>query len=243
MKSIESFSPGPAPDTVRKSDGSVVPVPAGWMLLPPGDPGVTRRVKEAGDHWVICEKAGRRTLSKGVWASAQTIERIRAELEIERATPGYAKRKDADARRRKKTQENYTEDFHAAVLAFLCFHPDYREMGQRLARAVTDHATPIGSGTVARTRRIPIEHRAEAAVIAWMRHQTTGYDNMPIARIKGKRREVRRMLAKRSHELLDKYRRGNKADIACPLKAAIDRPPARDKEKHAPDVFPGPWSK
>ena len=69
--------------------------------------------------------------------------------------------------------------------------------------AVADHATPVGSGTVARTKRIPVERRAEAAVIAWMRHQTTAYDSMPIPRVKGKRREVRRLLAQRSKELLD----------------------------------------
>jgi hypothetical protein len=71
-----------------------------------------------------------------------------------------------------------------------------------------DHATPVGSGTVARTKRIPIEQRAEAAVSAWLRHQTTGYDGMVIPRVKGKRREVRRILAARSKELLDGYRRG-----------------------------------
>ena len=32
-----------------------------------------------------------------------------------------------------------------------------------MARAVTQHATPIGSSTVARTKRIPVEQRAEAA--------------------------------------------------------------------------------
>ena len=36
----------------------------------------------------------------------------------------------------------------------------------------------LGSGTVARTERIPIHEWAEAAVIAWMRHQTTGYEQM-----------------------------------------------------------------
>ena len=82
------------------------------------------------------------------------------------------------------------------------FHANHAELADRLARAVTEHATPVGSGTVARTKRIPVEQRAEAAVIAWMRHQTTGYDGMAIPRVKGKRREVRRMLARRSHELL-----------------------------------------
>ncbi len=87
-------------------------------------------------------------------------------------------------------------------MAFLAFHPNYADLAGRLARAVTDHATPVGSGTVARTKRLPVEQRAEAAVIAWMRHQTTGYDGMVIPRVKGRRREVRRLLAQRSKQLL-----------------------------------------
>ena len=94
-----------------------------------------------------------------------------------------------------KPKPNTFEDFHAAVLKFLAFHPKHADLAVRLARAVADHATPVGSGTVARTKRIPVEQRAEAAVIAWLRHQTTAYDSMKIPRIKGKRREVRRMLA------------------------------------------------
>jgi hypothetical protein len=43
-----------------------------------------------------------------------------------------------------------------------------------------------------------------------MRHQTTGYDGMVIPRVKGKRREVRRLLAARSKELLARYRRGER---------------------------------
>jgi hypothetical protein len=62
---------------------------------------------------------------------------------------------------------------------------DDESLDRVLAQAVTDHATPVGSGTVARTKRIPVEQRAEAAVIAWMRHQTTGYDGMVIPRVKG----------------------------------------------------------
>src|SRR5204863_4676307 len=103
------------------------------------------------------------------------------------------------------------------VIAFLAFHEKYADLADRMARAITDHATPVGSGTVARTKRIPLEQRAEAAVIAWMRHQTTGYDGMVIPRIKGKRRAVRRMLAQRSKELLARYRRGESVTEGCPL--------------------------
>lgn len=216
-----TFIPGPTPNTVRSTDGQVLMTPDGWALLPPGDAARTRRVKSAGDHWVVQEKKGRKVFSRGVWASAATIAKIRAELEAERSTESYAKRKKADARRRVKAQAEYVEDFYGAVLTFLAFHPAHSNLAQRLARAVADHATPIGTGTVARTKRIPIEQRAEAAVIAWMRHQTTAYDSMKIARIKGKRREVRRMLAQRSQELLSRYRKDEPLEEECPLKKAL----------------------
>jgi hypothetical protein len=107
------------------------------------------------------------------------------------------------------------------VAAFLAFHPAYADFAGKLARAVADHATPVGSGTVARTKRIPVEHRAAAAVIAWMRHQTTAYDLMKVPRVKGKRREIRLLLAQRSHELLERYRRAESAGEDCPLRKAL----------------------
>lgn len=216
-----TFLPGPTPNTVRTTDGKVLAVPQGWILLLPGDAALTRRVKAAGDHWVVTEKKGRKVFSRGVWAAAATIDRIRAELEAERSTEGYSKRKEADARRRDKAQAEYVEDFHGAVVAFLAFHPAHDDLADRLARAVADHATPVGSGTVARTTRIPVEQRAEAAVIAWMRHQTTAYESMKIARVRGKRREVRRMLAQRSKDLLSRYRDGEAALNECPLRKAL----------------------
>ena len=219
--SDNDFTPGPKPNTVRAADGKILTVPGGWELLPPGDAAMTRRVKAAGDHWIVQEKKGRKIFSRGVWAAVATIERIRDDLESERATEGFAKKKEADAQRRDKAQAEYVEDFHGAVVTFLAFHGNYADLAQRMARAVTDHATPVGSGTVARTKRIPVEQRAEAAVIAWMRHQTTGYDGMVIPRIKGKRREVRRMLARRSHDLLERYRRGDAIPEACPLMKAL----------------------
>jgi hypothetical protein len=195
--------------------------PEGWGLLPPGDAALTRRVKAAGDHWVVAEKKGRKVFSRGVWAPVATIERIRAELDAERSTESFAKKKEADARRREQAQAEYVEEFLGAVVKFLGFHANYADLAERLARAVTDHATPVGSGTVARTKRIPVGQRAEAAVIAWMRHKTTGYDDMVIPRVKGKRREVRRMLARRSQELLDGYRRGEPVPEGCPLQKAL----------------------
>jgi len=218
---IQTVAPGPTPRSVRTTAGTVLTVPADWSLLPPGDAGLTRRVKAAGDHWVVQEKVGRRMFSRGVWAPVATITRIEKELESERSTEAYAKKQESAARRREKVQEEYVEDFQGAVVEFLRFHDSHAVLSRRLAGLVAAHATPVGSGTVARTKRIPIERRAEAAVIAWMRHQTTAYDSMPIPRVKGKRREVRRLLAGRSRTVLEAYRQGRTIPASCPLKQAL----------------------
>ena len=216
-----TFTPGPSPNTVRDADGKILTVPEGWTLIPPGDAALTRRIKAAGEHWIVAEKKGRKVFSRGIWTSATSVERIRAELEAERSTESFAKKKEAGAQRREKAQTAYVEDFQGAVVAYLAFSTMYTNLAEQLAHAVTTHATPVGSGTVARTKRIPVEQRAEAAVIAWMRHQTTGYDTLVIPRVKGKRREVRRTLAQRSKELLQRYRRGDTIEQGCPLMNAL----------------------
>ena len=219
-------SPGPGKRTVKTSEGKVLQIPAKWKLLPPGDAGVTRRVKSRGPSWTVKQKKGRRTYSLGVWAPAKRIESVKAEIKAQRATPAYAKRMASAARRRDKKQAQYVEDFRSSVLKFLNFADCHSELAERLATAVAAHATPVGSGTVARTQRIPIEQRAESAVIAWMRHQTTAYDNMAIPRVKGKRREVRRMLAEASRKRLKRFRNGAKIDHqTCPLCLALTGSP------------------
>lgn len=216
-----TYLPGPTPDTVRTPEGRTLHPPNGWVLLPPGDAALTRRVKAKGEFWAVAEKRGRKVFSQGLWAPQSTIDTIRTELEAERSTDSYAKKRVADSKRREKAQAEYVEDFEGAVRDFLNFDTRYQSVADRLAKLVTEHATPVGSGTVARTQRIPLEQRASAAVIAWLRHQTTGYDDMVIPRVKGQRREVRRMLAERSSRLLDRYRRGQPAGSECVLQQAL----------------------
>ena len=212
---------GPSDRSVRADDGQILHVPADWELLPPGDATLTRRVKAAGPTWAVQHRKGRKVFSLGVWAPAKRIAAIRAELKSERSTDSYSKRRAADTARRARKQREYVGDFRHAVLEFLNFAPNHAEIAEKVSKAVTQHATPVGSGTVARTQRISIEKRAESAVVAWLRHQTTAYDTMQIARVKGKRLEVRRMLAERSRVLLDKYRDGRAAESTCPLRQAI----------------------
>ena len=214
--------PSSMPRRVIGLDTRVLSVPDGWDLLPPGDAALSRRIKEDGPSWTVVEIKGRKRFSRGIWAPAARIAALRAELAVERQDPAYQRKLDAGRRRRAEEQVAYVGEFREAVRIFLSFHPRYSAEAEKMARTIAEHATPVGSGTVARTERIPVEERAEAATIAWMRHQTTGYDQMVIPRIVGRRREVRRMLAQRSVELLARYRRGDAVDAsACPLARAL----------------------
>ncbi|MFC4993316.1 DUF2293 domain-containing protein [Rubritalea tangerina] len=209
---------------VLSLEGKELKIPLGWALLKPGDAALSRRIKKDGPSWTVKEPKGRKLFSKGIWAPATRIEALRNALLAEREDPAYQKKLDAGRARRAKEQERYVLEFTAAVQHFLNFSYAYDAFEDQLAKRVAEHAVPVGSGTVARTQRIPIEQRAESAVIAWMRHQTTAYDDMVIPREKGKRREVRRMLAKRSRALLDKYRDHAPIDLKrCPLYQALQK--------------------
>jgi hypothetical protein len=218
MHETLTCAPTKDPKQVRSPDGKLLQVPASWGCLPPGDAGLTRRVKAAGPSWTVVEKVGRKTFSKGVWAPAENIEAARNGLAAERATPAYTKRRAADVKRREEDQAQYVVEFEQSVRSFLRFLPQFKDLEVFVANAVAKHATPVGSGTVARTERIPLSQRAESAVIAWMRHQTTAYDSMKVARVKGARREVRRQLAEISRAVLDLHRgRVTHPPASCPL--------------------------
>ncbi|MDP4624438.1 MAG: DUF2293 domain-containing protein [Akkermansiaceae bacterium] len=216
--------PGKRPGFVFSQKGEEIKIPAGWALLPPGDAALSRRIKKDGPSWTVKEMYKKRLTSRGIWAPAERIEALRGELEAEREDPAYAKKLEAGRQRRAKAEVAYVEDFTGAVREFLWFDDRYSALADRLSLLIAAHATPVGSGTVARTKRIPIEKRAEAATIAWLRHQTTSYDEMHIERVKGRRREVRQMLAEVSRKRLRKYRVGEDVDKAtCPVWKAVTK--------------------
>jgi hypothetical protein len=222
MDGSRILAPTPDPRIFVASDGTRLSPPADWVCLPPGDAAVTRRVKLAGPSWAVVEKRGRKTFSKGLWAPRANVETVRAAIEAERSTDAYAKRRTADVARREKTQAEYVVTFESEVETFLAFSSQWVDLARVMAKRVAAHATPVGSGTVARTKRISVQERAEAAVIAWMRHQPTAYDRLSIPRVRGKRREVRRELAQISRAVIDLHRRDVPHAIhGCPLCTAI----------------------
>jgi len=216
--------PGKKPGVVISGDGEELPVPEHWAFLPAGDGPLTKRVKAQGLTWVVEVRRGKRRISQGIWAEEKFITKAQKELSARRDAPGYQLKKVQAVQRREKQQLEYQEDFYSKVLSYLHFHDRYTELANCLARKVTEHATPIGSGTVARTGRLPLEKKAALAVIAWMRHATTDYDTVKVARIKGARRQLRAELAAGSVRLLDSYRRGEDMPLLCPLKQALSQP-------------------
>ncbi len=218
---IRIVRPG-TPGKLIGLQGEILSIPLGWTFLPAGDAGITRKVTSKGAYWRVEVKKGRKTISLGIWAPENTITQAKQEVQKIRLTDEYKKKQTYTAERREKKQVAYDAEFCQAVESFLDFHPSYKELEQKLAKAVTVHAIPVGSGTVARTQMIPIEERAALAVIAWMRHQTTAYDHLKIARVKGERRAVRRSLAQQSVAILASYREGLAATENCPLQLALN---------------------
>lgn len=213
-------TPGPN-GTLINQYGEITSPPAHWAFLPAGDAGITRKITAKGHYWRVQIKKGRRTISKGIWAPSQTIQLAQQEVSAVRQTDAYKKKQLSALVRRDQKQSAYESEFCEAVQKYLNFNDVHKSIEERIARMVTAHAIPIGSGTVARTSMIPIEDRASRAVIAWMRHRTTAYDQLTIQRIKGERRRVRRLLAEHSITLLKKYRQGLPADLNCPLQKAL----------------------
>ena len=208
---------------VTGPNGEVLVTPSDWSFLPAGDAGITRKVTSKGAYWRVEVKKGRRTISLGIWAPATIIEQAQRDVQQIRLTDEYKKKQTYAAGRREKKQTVYETEFCFAIECFLNFDINYKELEKKLAKAVTIHAIPVGSGTVARTQLIPIEERAAHAVIAWMRHQTTAYDHLKIARVKGERRAVRRSLAQQSVILLSNYREGRPVPEDCPLQNALSK--------------------
>lgn len=204
-------------------NGESLDPPAGWDFLPSGDAGITRKVTSEGLFWRVEIKKGRRTISLGIWAPAKTISRAQEQVRSIRLSERYKKKRNSELERREKRQGQYEEEFCEAIEAFLDFHDNYKDLEKKLSRAVTTHAIPVGSGTVARTQMISIEERASLAVFAWMRHQTTAYDNLKIARLKGKCRAVRKALAEQSVAILAGYREGLILLADCPLYEALNK--------------------
>jgi hypothetical protein len=222
-QSSQSLWATPDPRFFRTEEGQIVRPPEGWVHVAPGDALLTRRIKALGPTWTVQQKVGRKVFSRGVWASATQVAAARASADDARDVPERLRRLEAQRARRADHEAEYRVTFEQEVYAWLAFAPAYEDLRRRLAALVTAHATPVGSGTVARTQRIPVDERARAAVVAWLRHQATDYDRRQVERVKGARREVRREVNDEARHLIGLHRQPERhPPTPCALCRAVE---------------------
>src|SRR5688572_11704962 len=113
--------PAPLARHVLNERGALEPVPDDWILLPPGDAALSRRIKQDGPTLTVIQVKGRKRFSRGIWAPRDRIEALRAELRTERGDPAYQKKIDAGRHRRAVAEAEYAVDFRDAVFVFSTF--------------------------------------------------------------------------------------------------------------------------
>jgi len=151
-----------------------MPLPEGCGFLPPGDAFVTRQVKAAGPHWVLCKRRKGYTAVLGVLAPKEAIARAET-VAAETSTERTAERKRA-RKARERREQVYREEFHRAAVRFLDFVPEHQALAEEIPRGAAGMATQVGSGRVGRTRLLGLEERVERAVRAFIRHHRTSYE-------------------------------------------------------------------
>lgn len=221
---------------VWNKDYGLLFVPDGWEWLPSGDAYLTRTVKKLGPAWVLRKPNRKRryTATLGVYAPAGNILRAKA-LAAETRAP-REKRREVSARTRARNEEKYRADFRRAVLDYLDFAPEHAGLAAEIADGVVDHACPVGSGTVARTRRLDLEEKARLAVNAYVRHRHTGYEARLGGPYSGFDREhhhlTKALAGMEAREFLEEHRR-------APQATADERPSARAGRRARPQPSGG----
>jgi hypothetical protein len=153
------LSPTSDPRVFVAPDGRRLTPPHDWSCLPPGDAGLTRRVKAAGPSWQVVERRGRKQFSRGLWAPTANVEAARAAIEAERSTEAYARRLTADRARRDRAQVAYVAAFEQEVRASSAS----RRAGPRSASAWPRWSRPTRRRSAAAPWRAPSASRSIGA--------------------------------------------------------------------------------
>ncbi len=148
-------------------------VPEGWVLVPSGDPFLTREVKK-GPHWILLKRRKRYTAALGVFCPMVRLGL--AERRREETAESRARQRRLGSTSRERAEERYRDEMEQTVLHFLAFRPEHTELAREIARGAVTQATPVGSGRVGRTRKLPVAQRAELAARAYVRRRRTDFE-------------------------------------------------------------------
>lgn len=152
-----------------------IDTPSGWDSQEPGDPFITRQIKQMGPHWVALRRRKGYTETLGILAPAANIEAARRLAEETESRRSAARSRSQEQRVHR--EDKYRQVFAEAVLSYLDFAPRHQALAQKIAQEVAGRATEVGSGRVGRTARLTLEDKAELAARAHIRHSYTKYED------------------------------------------------------------------
>jgi hypothetical protein len=155
-----------------------IEIPAGWEFLPSGDAFLTRTVKSARTYWLSWQPRSRHRQHRrilGLWAPSQVI--ADAQRLAEATAARRAAKRALGAQSRERQEDRYRYELEDAIVRFLAFAPVHQKLGRRIAKETAAHAAVVGSGRVARTRKLTLDERAALSVRAYIRHSFTSYHN------------------------------------------------------------------
>lgn len=178
-----------------------VELPERFEFLESGNRGLTQRVKEGSEQvFVLCEKEGKYTRVKGIFASKEVIEAAKAsepsEEEKERGRQARSRRK---ARDQAKAIAEATEEIKKL----------FPSIPVEEANTIAAEAFEIGSGRVGRSTKV--EDPYTLAVIAYIRHNYTRYDELLQNNIT--KSEARFFVKEEINQILEKWRKERKYEI------------------------------
>lgn len=188
-----------------------IDTPAGWDSQEPGDPFITRQIKQMGPYWVALRARKGYTETLGILAPAANIEAARRLAQETAARRSAARARSQEQRARRET--SYRQVFAEAVLRYLDFAPRYRALARKIAEAVAAHATAVSSGRVGRTAKLSLEDKAELAARAYIRHRYTKYeDRLAREGLFDVGREVHRDIRSDAQEEVDEFLEKHRKD-------------------------------
>jgi hypothetical protein len=151
-------------------------IPEGWEFLSTGNAYLTRTVRKLGAHWIKKRKDTKRRINMtvGTWAPMENIKKAQ---EMEKETETNRERKREKGRvYTEKREKGYREEFNDAVLRYLDFSDEYKDLAEEIAWGVSSWSCEKHSGRVGRTGALTLEQKAELATRAHIRHAFTNYE-------------------------------------------------------------------
>lgn len=175
-KNLTVWASKEAPRYYWTKEYGVVELPKDWQFLPSGDNFLTRSVRKLGPYWIEMKKVKSygHSIAIGTWAPKQSI--LKAQQLAEETKEARAEKRKKGRVYRERKEEKYKQTLKEAIVRYLNFAPEYKNLAEKIAAGASSTAAEKGSGRVGRTSLLSLEKKAELAANAYIRHRHTTYE-------------------------------------------------------------------